>query len=103
MEVNLRKEKVYINKIIKEIKNNQKYCCVNEEIEDNSKREENDLDVEDKLKKIFNTNGYVFNTNVKIVTNNKTYQTKIAGKVNNHLITLDNDIIDISSIKDIFF
>lgn len=99
----MKKEKIYVNKIEKNINNNQKYCDVNEKEINNYERVDNNLNVEDKLKKLFNTNGYIFNTNVKIITKDRTYQTKIAGKVNNHLITLDNDIIDISSIKDIVF
>ena len=95
----MKKEKVYINKIDKKILNNQSYCDVSE-------KEEiiiNDLSVQDKLNKLFNTNGYVFNKEVKIITNNKTYNTKIAGKVGHNIITLDNDIINIKCIKDIIY
>ena len=103
MEVNVGKNKVFINKIEKEINNNQKYCDVVEEIVDLNKSSNSNDSVEDKLEKLFNTTGYIFNTNVKIITSDKVFQTKIAGKVNNHLITMDNDIIDISSIKDIVY
>ena len=60
-----------------------------------------DLTVKEKIEKLFNRNGYVFNVLVEIVTSKKIYHTKIAGKVNNHLITLDNDIICINDIRDI--
>lgn len=97
----MNKEKIFVNNS-KTINNNQKYCNVNEFVEDN-KQINNNLSVNEKIEKLFNKIGYVFNTNVKIITDNKVYQTKIAGKVNNHLITLDNDVIDISTIKDIIY
>ena len=98
----MKKEKIYVNKINKKIDNNQSYCDVLRQKvnigDDNSK-----LSVDEKLKQLFNINGYIFNVNVEIITKNKTYHTKIAGKVNNHIITLDNDIINIDDIKDIIF
>ena len=100
---NLKKESVFINKINKNIKNNQEYCNVREEKIINNIINNNSLNIDEKIEKLFNTNGYVFNKDVDIITNNKKYHTRIAGKVNNYLITFDNDIINISSIKDIVF
>lgn len=99
----MKKEKIYVNKINKKIDNNQNYCDVKEKEEIISNKGNRNLSVDDKLKKLFNTDGYVFNVDVKIITSEKTYNTKIAGKVNNHLITLDNDVININDIKDIIF
>ena len=99
----MKKEKIYVNKINKKIDNNQNYCDVKEKEEIISNKDNRNLSVDDKLKKLFNTDGYVFNVDVKIITSEKTYNTKIAGKVNNHLITLDNDVININDIKDIIF
>ena len=98
----MKKEKIYVNKINKKIDNNQSYCDVLHEKENISKNNSK-LSVDDKLKQLFNINGYIFNVNVEIITSDKTYHTKIAGKVNNHIITLDNDIINIDDIKDIVF
>ncbi len=98
----MKKNKIFVNKINKNINNNQKYCDVLEEVKEINNID-NSISIDEKLDKLFNTNGYIFNTNVKIITSDKIYQTKIAGKVNNHIITLDNDIIDISSIKDIIY
>lgn len=97
----MKKKKVFVNKIEKHIKNNQDYCEVLES-EENISFDNNDT-VENKINKLFNTNGYIFNIKVKIVTIDKTYNTKIAGRVGNNLITLDNDIIKIDEIKDIIF
>ena len=47
-------------------------------------------------------NGYVFNKRVVIVTKNKTYETRIAGKIGSRIITLDNDSINIDDIINIY-
>lgn len=99
----MKKKKIYVNQINKKMDNNQNYCDVLEKKEEVIKENDSKKSVSEKLAQLFNTNGYIFNVNVKIITNNKTYDTKIAGKVNNHLITLDNNIININDIKDIIF
>ena len=98
----MKREKLYVNKINKKISNNQNYCDINNN-NYSQNIEDDELSIDEKLKKLFNTNGYVFNISVKIITNDKTYNTKIAGKVNNYIITLDNDVINIKDIKDIIF
>ena len=97
----MKKEKIFVNEINKKMDNNQNYCNVDEKKDILDTR--SDLSIEEKLAKLFNTNGYIFNIDVKIITDNKTYDTKIAGKVGNSIITLDNDIISISDIKDIIY
>lgn len=57
--------------------------------------------VETSLNELFQTTGYIFNIPVEIKTKEKTLNTKIAGKVKNTIITLDNDVIPISSIVSI--
>ena len=94
----MKKNKIYVNKINDKIKNNQSSCEVNEEdIIDNSDS------IEEKLDKLFNTNGYIFNIKVKIITIDKVYDTRIASRVGNSIVTLDNDVICINDIKDIVF
>ncbi len=46
--------------------------------------------------------GYVFNKRVVIVTKNRTYDTRIAGKIGNRIITLDSDSINIDDIVKIY-
>lgn len=94
----MKKKKVYVNKIEKKVGNNQTSCEVKEDVVT-----DNSLTVEEKLEKLFNTNGYIFNVDVKIITNDKTYQTKIASRVGNSLITLDNDVICLDDVNDIVF
>ena len=103
----MKKNKIFVGKFEKKVGNNQSFYDIKEEnndytlVKDNNKTINEKLSVKEKIDKLLNRNGYVFNVDVKIITYNKEYQTKIAGKVNNHLITLDNDIINISDIKDI--
>ena len=100
----MKKNKIFINRINKKINNNQKEVDIrinNLNTIEKIKNNDDNLKVEEKLKKIFERNGYTFNVDVKIITNQKDYDTKIAGKVNDHIITLDNDIININDIKDI--
>ena len=103
----MKKNKIFVGKFEKKVGNNQSFYDIKEEnndytlVKDNNKTINENLSVKEKIDKLLNRNGYVFNVDVKIITYNKEYQTKIAGKVNNHLITLDNDIININDIKDI--
>ena len=97
----MKKKKIFVNKINNRIGNNQKIC----KIEESDKKIElsNNDNIEEKLDKLFNTNGYIFNIKVKIITNDKEYNTRIASIVGNSIITLDNDIINIRDVKDIVF
>lgn len=105
----MRKNKIFVNKIERKLGNNQKYCDIDEiENINNSENEkeiyktENKLTVREKIDKLLDRNGYIFNVNVKIITHdNIEYKTKIAGNINNNLITMNNDIINISDIKDL--
>ena len=59
------------------------------------------LSVRDKIKELINQNSYIFNTKVIINVDNEDKECQIAGVVNNHIITMDNEIISIERIKDI--
>lgn len=59
------------------------------------------MTVEDKIKKLFKSSRYIFNIGVIIKTDKKDYDTRIAGKVKNSLVTVNNDIIPIVEINDI--
>lgn len=103
----MKKNKIYVNKIKKKIDNNQKSYNISEKDINNIinqeivSKKDNNLTIREKLDELLNRNGYIFNVNVKIITNQKEYNTFIAGIVNNHLVTIDKDIINISDIKDI--
>ena len=46
--------------------------------------------------------GYIFGKRVVIVTNDRSYDTKIAAKTGDYIITIDNHKINIADIKDIY-
>ena len=94
----MNKKEIFVNEFNNKL-NNQ----VSANVEFKEEVVNEDECIYSKLDKLFNTNGYIFNINVKIITDNKTYDTKIANKIGNNIITLDNDVINISDIKDIIF
>ncbi len=59
---------------------------------------DNNLSIEEKINKIFRTKGYAFNIPVEITFSNKTVNTYLALKKNDSIITLDNEVIPISTI-----
>ena len=75
-------------------------------LEEPSEREEESFEesenVQDFLNKITGSGRYVFNRKVVIVTKDKTYDTKIAGKLGDKIITLDSDSINIDDIVKIY-
>lgn len=75
---------------------------INNKLRDsNNNFDSNSLSVEEKLRKLFKSSRYIFNINVLIKTKNREYDTKIAGKVKDSVVTVDNDVIPIISIDDI--
>lgn len=56
----------------------------------------------DFINSLSNSGSYVFNKKVVIVTKDNKYDTRIAGKMGNRLITLDNDSININDIVKIY-
>ncbi len=74
----------------------------NNKVKINNKRIDK-LSVKDKIKELINQNNYIFNTKVTLVFKDKEVDTTIAGIVNNHIITMDNEIIKIESLLDIRF
>lgn len=60
------------------------------------------LSVDDFFNKVSNSGKYVFNKSVVIITKDKKYNTKIAGKFGNRVITLDGDTINADDIIKIY-
>ena len=48
-----------------------------------------------------NKDGYIFNKKVIIKTDNNTYDTRIAGTINDKIITIDGNSIHIKDIREI--
>lgn len=108
----MQKPKIFENKIDKLIRNNKEMFDSSKEIIDlinsnesekinNKVSKEANTNVIDKITNLLNTNGYIFNISVSIKTKDKEYNTHIASVINNHIITLDNDIINIDDVIDI--
>ena len=59
------------------------------------------LTVKEKIKELIKGNNYIFNTKVILVFDDREEEVNIAGVVNNHIITMNNEIIKIDDLKDI--
>ncbi len=80
--------------------NNQKYYS--EKVSNTNKVKEDikekDLTISEKIDKIFKTKGYAFNVPVTIEFAGKKLDTYLALRKNDSIITLDNEVIPISTI-----
>lgn len=108
----VKKPKVFQNKIDKVIKNNKTVFdsskeevleIVKEDVnkENNVDKVDSNSSVVDKITRLLNREGYVFNVPVCIITRDNKYETNIASVVNNCIITLDNDVIPLDDVLDI--
>lgn len=94
--------KVYANPLTCNISNNRKVYYSNDRNLD--KEVEPKIDNENinmKINRLFKSSKYVYKINVEIVTKNGTNVYKIVGKNKTHLITMENELIPISTIIDI--
>lgn len=109
--------KVFANTIEKEINNNEKvYTSTSQEEKQSSeqqKKQTNKLEekkktikkpvqqITKKINEIMNTKNYIYKIPVKIILEDKEITTKIIGKNNTNIITIDNQLIQINKIKNI--
>ena len=98
--------KIYQSELNKVHNNREVFDSLKEENDSKPSKTKNSinydtLSVREKIKELINQNSYIFNTKVKIIINNTEKECQIAGVVNNHIITMDNEIIKIEDIKDI--
>ena len=82
-----KNQKYYYEKVTNKIK-----------IKKKKKNIDNNLSIEEKINKIFKTKGYAFNIPVTIDFAGKSIDTYLALKKNDSIITLDNEVIPISTI-----
>lgn len=101
--------KMYRNKIDKDIKNNEKFFSTmyDKKIEkENNKNifinNKNNYTVEQKIYNIFNSPNYIYKIDVTVVTDSSIQNKRIVGKTKTNLITMDNEYIPISTIRDIY-
>ena len=88
--------------IVKNNSQNQKESIVNNiSIIDEPKEERN---INNQIKDIFSSPNYVYKANVNIIlVNGETLKKTIIGRTNNSLITIDDELIDVSKISQIDF
>lgn len=89
---------VYANKINKKIANSQEYTTVKNDEERHFTKNE----IEKKINNIFKANEYIYKIKVNIETDKGIEEKILVGKTQNQLITMNNELIDISTIKNIY-
>lgn len=92
------KENLFVNKIDKEFRNNEKVFYSNG---NNIERVPIKVDVRKKINDIFKSNDFIYKADVEIFLKDKKIKTTIIAKNNTSLMTMDNEIIKISDILDI--
>jgi len=101
---------MYHNNFNKDINNNR---CVFSSLVDKTEDVFNDKNIikdkkndwftiEQKIFNIFNSKDYIYKADVTIVTDNQVLNKRIVGKNNSNLITINNEYIPISIIRDIY-
>lgn len=100
--------KMYQNKINKPVSSIQKiYSTIgkkNTEIETNwiKNTRYSNMSIDQKIDNIFNASDYVYKADVTIVTDTETIKKRVVARNKNNLITMDNEYIPISIIRDIY-
>lgn len=59
-------------------------------------------EVRKKINNIFNSDTFIYRTKVNIIMSDRDIIKKVIGVYNNNLVTIDNEHIPISEIKDIY-
>ncbi len=98
--------KMYQNKINKTVNSIQKvYSTIGE---DKTRKPETrssrygSISIDQKIDNIFSAPDYVYKADVTIVTDTETMHKRIVARNNNNVITIDNEYIPISIIRDIY-
>ena len=95
---------MYQNKINKKISSSRKvYSTLDSPATtNNSDIRYPSISIDKKIDNIFKSHDYVYKADVTIITDNETVKKRIVARNNNNLITLDNEYIPISIIRDIY-
>ena len=86
--------------LVRSNKNQKESISIKEEL----KKDEEEKDIDKQIKDIFSSVNYVYKADVQITTNDGEILKKtIIGRTNNSLITMDDELIDVSKIEKIDF
>ena len=97
--------KMYQTKINKPINSIQKvYRSIdnNKNINNTNVTKYSNISIDKKINNIFNSYDYVYKADVTIITDTETLKKRIIARNKNNLITIDNEYIPISIIRDIY-
>lgn len=98
--------KMYQNKINKSVNNVQKVYSTIGKSQEESRNAINGrystVSIDKKIEDIFNAPDYVYKADVHIVTDTATIQRRIVARNQYHIVTIDNEYIPISLIRDIY-
>lgn len=101
--------KVFANRVNKAFKNNSSYSVTRSDDgyvlnnKNNIKKDVDTRNINQKIKDIFKSNNYIYKADVTIVMSDKSVQKRVIGVKSNQLITIDNELIPFSDIKDIYY
>ena len=90
--------KLYTNSFNKKIDNSQEYVKI---IESTNSPKPSKQEINKKIDNIFKSKNYIYKIKTKIKTKNGDRKETLIGKTNNNLITINNELINISDIIDI--
>jgi hypothetical protein len=102
--MNKKLPEMFVNEINEPIGNNNKVFHSSNSNESNNVRNDklNNKNVNQKINDVFNSSNYIYKADVELKLEGKGLVTKrIVGKNANYLITIDNELIPISSVLDI--
>lgn len=96
--------KMYHNKINKTVNSIQKVYSSIENHENNELRQNkySSISIDQKIEQIFKEKDFVYKADVEIITDTETIKKRIVARNQNNLITIDNEYIPISIIRDIY-
>jgi hypothetical protein len=96
--------KVFANKIDHELKNNENiYYSFDRKENKPNKTFVKGTTIMQKIRSIFKAPNFVYKAKVEIVTDEGVVKKEIVGYNKNYIMTLDDEIIPINKIKDIYF
>lgn len=96
--------KMYHNKINKTVNSIQKVYSSIENHKNNELRQNkySSISIDQKIEQIFKEKDFVYKADVEIITDAETIKKRIVARNQNNLITIDNEYIPISIIRDIY-